>query len=256
MYKLPIIKIIAGAFIIPWYNKGRFSRALALPTLVLVAILAIWMQLGSKMPALNWMFLLLYWLAFSIFAVTCHRLILIVDHNSKNQFHISLSRREFRFLLRLIAVYLVMGIILAVFMTILMNMSSGGAETVLNSGSGEREIERVNQDAFEWFKTLAYIPALYVVGRISLVFPSTAIDRDMGIKWSWQITKGNGLRMFVIVGILPWLLSILLGLLWRENANLVEQALLGVIMYIVMAIEIFALSLTYKELQLAHESRG
>ena len=248
MFKLPLFKIIAGAFVIPWYDKGRFSRRLVLPTLLLVVIMAIWMQLESKVAALNWSFLLLYWIAFSIFAVTCHRLILIDDNDSSNQFQINLSKREFRFLLRLIAVYLVMGMVLAVFMTILMNLSIG-TEPVVNEASGEIFNERMSQDAFEWYKTLAYIPALYVVGRISLVFPSTAIDQDKGIKWSWQATKGNGMRMFVIVCVLPWLMSILLGLFWRENATLVEQALLGLIAYIVMAIEIFALSLTYKEFQ-------
>ena len=127
MYKLQLFKIIAGAFIIAWFEKGRFSKRLALPTLLLVAIMAIWMQLGSKIAALNWLFLLLYWIAFSIFAVTCHRLILIDDHNSSNQFQISLSKREFRFLLRLIAVYLVMYIVLGVVLTIFMNLPGIGA---------------------------------------------------------------------------------------------------------------------------------
>ena len=249
MYKLSLLRIIAGAFIIPWYNKGRFSKRLSLPTLLLVAIMAIWMQLSSKLAALNWSFLLLYWIAFSIFAVTCHRLILIDDHNSSNQFQISLSRREFRFLLRLIAVYLVMFIVLGVVLTIFMNLPGIGATPDTNELTGERKIGGINRDVFEWLKTLAYIPALYVLGRLCLVFPSTAIDRDKGIKWSWRVTKGNGLRMLVIVGVLPWLLSIFLGLFWRENATLVEQALLGLIGYIVMAIEIFALSLTYKEFQ-------
>ena len=101
MYKLPIFRIIAGALIILWYNKFRFSR-----TLALVAVLAIWIHIGSEIPASSSTFLLLYWTAFSIFAVTCQRLSWIDDHNSNKQYPISLSRREFRFLVSIIAVYL------------------------------------------------------------------------------------------------------------------------------------------------------
>jgi membrane-anchored glycerophosphoryl diester phosphodiesterase (GDPDase) len=135
--------------------------------------------------------------------------------------------------------------------TILANLSGVFTEPVPDGTPGEIETGRVGKEKFEWFISFAYIPALYLVGRISLVFPSIAIDHNKSMRWSWQVTKGNGLRMFIIVGALPWLLSILLGLLWRENATLVEQAILGVVMYILMAIEIFALSLTYKEFQLA-----
>jgi len=56
---------------------------------------------------------------------------------------------------------------------------------------------------YEWFTSLAYIPVLYVVGRISLVFPSTAVDHNMSMRWSWQVTKDNGFLMFIIVGAMP-----------------------------------------------------
>ncbi|MEJ2754539.1 MAG: hypothetical protein P8104_01560 [Gammaproteobacteria bacterium] len=66
---------------------------------------------------------------------------------------------------------------------------------------------------------LAYIPHLgifimitaiaYIVGRLSLVFPSIAIGEDIGLKDSWEATKNYKLMMVVVVVLFPLILRLL-----------------------------------------------
>ncbi|MEJ2743694.1 MAG: hypothetical protein P8176_14785, partial [Gammaproteobacteria bacterium] len=66
---------------------------------------------------------------------------------------------------------------------------------------------------------LAYIPHLgifimitaiaYIVGRLSLVFPSIAIGEDIGLKDSWEATKNYKLMMIVVVVLFPLILRLL-----------------------------------------------
>ena len=62
-------------------------------------------------------------------------------------------------------------------------------------------------------------------------------------------TRRNGIRIFCIVGIFPWLMDALLSLVERDNATIIEQTVIGFLVFICWAIGVFALSLSYMELQ-------
>ena len=95
---------------------------------------------------------------------------------------------------------------------------------------------------------LASLPALYLVARLSLVFPATAIDRPASLRWAWRTSRGNGWRLVVVVTVLPWLVSHLVGLLYRDEATAAEVVLLTVTGTALFALEIAALSVAYREL--------
>jgi hypothetical protein len=80
-----------------------------------------------------------------------------------------------------------------------------------------------------------------------LVFPATAIDRKGGLQWSWDKTRGNGWRMAIVFGLYPWLIGSAIWLLSRDEPTMVEWALTAVLYYVGLAVQVFALSLTYKE---------
>ena len=92
------------------------------------------------------------------------------------------------------------------------------------------------------------LPAGYIFARLSLVFPAIAIDVRTSMKWSWKISENNGIRMLFIIGALPWVTFIFLDLLWRENGSMLEYVFLSLLGYIVVAIEVFILSLAFKKL--------
>ena len=235
--KIPVLNILAGSLLISWREKARFSRALALPTLLLVsawALTILFMQeLKEVGPWVVWLLYLFYLLAFSIFAVTCHRLILTTDEQSL--FSVPLTRRQLKFAAWFIVVYIIYNLAkIAISITLL---KFGLEPAALNPGS-----------TLPYATVIASTPAMYIMARLSLVFPATAVDTNIGLKWSWQCTRHNGWRMVVIIGLYPGLISALLWLVSREATTAIEQAIIGLFYYLGAAVEIFALSLTYKEI--------
>jgi Tfp pilus assembly protein PilN len=99
-------------------------------------------------------------------------------------------------------------------------------------------------------RNILFLPLMYLVGRVSLIFPATALDLRRSLKWSWNETRNNGVNILCIVGLLPWFMYIFLSFLQREEPTIIEQAILTLLTYLVSAIGIFALSLTYRALQI------
>lgn len=63
-----------------------------------------------------------------------------------------------------------------------------------------------------------------------------------------QDARGNGWRIFVVVGLFPLLTDMTIWLVWREAATVLEETILSIFTFIGLAIEIIALSFVYKEL--------
>ena len=240
-FKLSISRVIIGALYLAWYNKARYLRAISLPVLLLVLVWAGSSALVSSLgPAAAWLMLPFYGLAFALFAVTCHRLILLPDQPVA-PWRISLGRRELLFFVWVIAIGIIVKgtefLFLFAGMNSITNLSQSSASSV-------------GMDNFYWISLLLAIPSLYLLSRLCLLFPAIAVDRQVGIKWAWSSTKGNGWRIFVVVVFCPWLFSIVIWLVSRENATVIEEVALSLISYIGLAIEIFILSLTYQEIEL------
>ena len=67
---------------------------------------------------------------------------------------------------------------------------------------------------------LGVIPTCYVLARLSLIFPATAVDQRPNIKWAWGKSFNNGWRLVVIVGLLPFVTSFAQQLMKRENSTM------------------------------------
>lgn len=239
IYKLPVINIIIEAFWVPWKYKLQFFNMLALPMILVVGITSIWSEIAIENRSFNLILYLIYVLSISFFAIKCHRFILISHKVKAPSINFSMLKRVIAFFIWLIIVYIVAGITLAVLLTLAMNTFSDG-ELMKTS-------HQFTDKNFSWLKLVIMLPAGYVLARLSLVFPAIAIDERTSMKWSWKVSQNNGIRMLVLIGALPWILTIFLDLLWRENGTMLEYVILSVLGYIVVAIEIFILSLVFKE---------
>lgn len=229
----------------PWWYRGTLLRALLYPIFFLSIIALCSYYFGKEWRVLGHIILyFLYSIFFTILAITCHRIILLGEESVPAYGLIRWSKRELKFLGWTVIVQFVylltMVLITAVTFTITTNVLSGNINSTTTN-----EVS----DWFKWIAFVSAIPAIYVLARFSLVFPATAIDKQADLVWSWQKTRGNGWRMFVVVGALPWLLSFVSGLFWRENAAAPEVVLLIIASYLVFVVEISALSLSYKELR-------
>lgn len=185
----------------------------------------------------SWLLVVVYGVLFTLFAVACHRLVLLGSESSTTRFIPRWSWRETRFFAWWIAVFLIHAAVwyASLFppLTVFANVSP---------------LRDTLETWTKWIDSAARIPALYVSARLSLVFPATAIDKRPDLKWSWNLSRNNGWRLVVVVGVLPWVISKIVGLLYRENATVLETVVLSTLGIALFAIEIAALSLSYREL--------
>jgi hypothetical protein len=167
-------------------------------------------------------------------AVISHRLVLLGQESIQPGLLPRWSKRESKFFLwmllgvfsLLIVVFLVSGL---VFMVVFSDV-------------------KAEKDFLLWPVLLSFIPFLYVLARFSLMFPGIALDRNVGLKWSWRATENNGWRITLVVFGVPWILSFVFDLLSRDGATAVEVVVLTFLATVTMVFEIAALSLAYREL--------
>ena len=232
--RLQVGKVLLGAFLVPWSNREAFARALAIPLLSIVAVNLSWYYARDYLPSFsNWLLYFVYCGLYVIFAVTCHRLVLLDTRSVAARPH--WSWRETKFLAWVIVIGLIFAVALPVLATPMTNI-------LMWTGLG------VHDDRFQWSIQCGQILALYIVSRLFLVFPATAIDRRVNFKWAWRRSKNNGWRLVIIVGALPWVLSNLVWLLYRENEGILEDIVITFLGSAIVAFEVAALSLSYREL--------
>jgi hypothetical protein len=236
--------VVFGAVLIPWWNRKAFSRALVIPLVSLVALTLLLYFVDENLAAsagllymlsLRILYILVYGVLFVLFAVTCHRLVLLDPQSVATRLIPRWSGRETRFFLWTVAVWLIVAL---AFFT--------GAKLLINLW---RPWEGKPSAIWSQGITLAAsVPAYYVFGRLSLIFPATAVGRKVSLRWSWRLTANNGWRLFVVVAVLPFMISHLVGLLYRMDATALETVVLTFLGCALFVVEVAALSLSYREL--------
>jgi len=251
---LPVIGIIRDAFQYVWDKRTRLLRALAVVMIALVVLEVILYFVSGDSASPNTtqnrltrpeMVLALIALPiYILFAITCHRLALVGDSGVAAYGNLGWGKRELRFLGWCVMVSLAYALLIMLLPITFQIMQFNRA--LQDSGQFPSDLA----DSF-WYKNVMYVlflPSIYLIARFSPVFPATAVDRQVNMKWAWNLTKKNGLRLTVVVGILPWVFTYFQGLLLRENATLAEELTIALIGLIFLAVEVVALSFSYKHL--------
>lgn len=240
-YRLPVSKIMVGALFICWSNWKKLVKGL-LPTAALIFTVGlVWQLSGIRLNnPVSIFFAVLSLLLFAKFAVTCHRLVL-VDFNADDRWTLpfSWSVRESVFLRRMIIVYAItsVGSILISLVPLAMVAQS------------IPESQRNDPATLLPFAMLfAGIPAIYFLARLSLVFPATAVDAQTGIGQAWNQSRGNGLRIAIIVGLIPWLSLAVEYFMSKLVPGVFAAIAANIINYVLITIELIALSLAYREM--------
>ncbi len=92
----------------------------------------------------------------------------------------------------------------------------------------------------------AAVPLYYVASRLSLVLPSSAIDiHGKSFRWSWGISSGNGWRLTLLIGFIPFFANFLFGLL-PDFDSIIFKLFQGALWLVVGVVQIGLLSLSYK----------
>jgi len=235
---LDLGKVIAGAFLVPWRHRKAFARALAIPMGLFMALSVLWHYYG--IAQLPWFAALVvnavYGMVFTLFAVTCHRLVLLDPESVSRAWRPRWTLRETRFFLWVTGLWLV-GV--AAMMTLLTVVGTVWVNVAGDSG--------IDLDRMQFALELAL---LYPFARLCVLLPATAVDRDPlpDLRWALHLTRNNGWRLVVVVGFLPWLFAYLVGLAYRSEATMLEWLLLTVLALAFFAVEIAAISISYREL--------
>jgi len=90
---------------------------------------------------------------------------------------------------------------------------------------------------------IAIIISMWIVGRLSLVFPGIAIDHNITFKKSWGLTKNYQFIMFLVVIVFPILLFIPSVLVSKIPYTFLITSLLSTL---TIVLTVSALSVTYK----------
>lgn len=241
MPRLDVVKVVYGAFALPWEQRKNFFNALFIPTSLLFtyslcrSYLDEWLPEGSV-----WPLTLLFAVLFTFFAVPCHRLALL-GSEQKGAYLPRWSRRETRFLVWLTLLWgsMMLGLM----------ASTMVADTLALNLIGPEGWETLRSNRVVWYASL--LPAYYLIARFSLMLPAIAIDNKTSPVHAWYLSRNNGLRLMLIVYAVPWTLGWVVDNAYRDDSSSIEIGILILLEYLTFAIQICAISLAYRELSRA-----
>lgn len=239
--KLHIVNALFGAFWIVWHQRLAFLRALAVPIAFMVALMVAWRETYESVHGeLAWLVWVGYCFLFVLFAVRCHRIVLLAQFVGTAWTLPAWTWRETRFACWTLAAWLVSSLAYML-VTMLIDIIIAPIHSDAEAGSTPHEIGyyvRYATTAIYW----------YFFARFCLLLPAIAIDRKANLQHAWQWSRGNGLRLYAVICLAPYLISLATSYLYRENATLIEYLLLMALWCVFLAVEIAALSLSYKQL--------
>jgi hypothetical protein len=240
--KIPLLRVLWGAVSLSWLNRGDVIRMAGVPLLAVIGT-SLGMRMAELQAAQNlyWSFGILYMLAVSWLALTTHRMVLVDSPGSAFELSTRSLRRYGGFLLAMIILWaLYIALHLGIVLVALTALAGG-----YQPASGP---PRVPSLPFETVQSIAAWLPFLIIGRLSLWLPMLATDREFSAPDAWRISSGNGWRLAVIVGVLPWSGSGITYLLYRDGATPFELGLLTVLGSLFVVVEVVALSLAYREL--------
>jgi hypothetical protein len=242
--RLRIIPVLAGAFAVPWRHRRLLIEKL-LTVFALLFLLRLGFSFASEWISYTsgWVIQFVNLFIVSVFAVVCHRVVLLGRSGVSFGVAPRIGRRELRFF----GFALLLQVFYFVPVFVCLNLAVNALPLIFAQGLPftEKDPGEVMET---WGIYFFHIPALYLLARLSLVLPATAIDLRPTLRWSWETTRRNGWRLCVAIFGLPWLLSMLIWSLYREGATHFEFVALMAIATAALIFGIAALSLSYKDL--------
>ena len=234
MQNLPVNRIVKEAVLIVWRKRFMLLQALIGTG---VALASLDMARNHALEKPHWVFVLLFSVSsaiiFTLFAVTCHRIILMGEATVPRYGIHSWTRRELRFL-----GWTIVGYCYFIGITMIIGMPTAFVSSILFTYEFTHKI-------FQVFGYAVWLPGAYVFARLAILLPATAIDERHDMKWAWDLTSNNGWRLAVVVILLPGLLAAAVDF-FEIRRYLIIEFILHLLSYALMAIEIAVLSVSFR----------
>lgn len=251
--RLPLVKVIWGAFALPWMYRDQWFRAAAVPLLAVIALSLLWSVFEDPTEKFELALWYVGWLAAtSWLAVHIHRVVLLDPEK--------LTTTPAR-AVRSVGVYFATIVFLWVIWFVIVSVLAIAATTaVLLIAHGVGHVSGVHglppppfdpeiQAWIDRVTLLARFPAAYLVARLSLLLPAVALERDWRPRAAWNLSAGNGWRLAIVVVLLPEVFNSFGEWVTRDNAAPLETGVLAVLMALLASLAVIALSLSFQELE-------
>ena len=218
--RLPIWATLGEAFMALAEEWDSLLKAIALPAMIVASanVIAEGVIGGGTGGLGLWIIPLavIPWAAHVIIAVACHRYVLMGREGLPSSWGLFWTKRETRFLGWTLAISMI------AFLFVIPGVIAGGVAVFAFAATFGEVLLGAGSVAFIPIvagMALALVPAIYVIARLSLLLPMTAVGQRPELKDAWALSRGNGWRL-VAVMLLPSLFSISLtlpGLLFPEG---------------------------------------
>ncbi|MEJ2424341.1 MAG: hypothetical protein P8101_07730 [Candidatus Thiodiazotropha sp.] len=176
---------------------------------------------------LAWSYSTIHGAVFVFFAVACHR-VLLLDRDSFEQDRMfRFTGRELRFLGWSFVAYFYL---LFVAMALMIPMS-----IIFEYIEGSTLILAIY---------ISLLPGMYLFARLALLLPSTAVDQRNDINWAWGLSRGNGWRLVVLVGLIPQVFT--LGETYLYGYGMLSDLLVTLMGCVFAVVEIALLSQSFR----------
>lgn len=233
---LPVRAILVSAVFTTLRNSGQILR-LCWPYLLLLLVSLFFIDEDSPWTVqLTLSALTVFTMILAL--VGLHRIFLLPEDRVRATPTFRWRFRETSFLLKLLGIYLLLLIVYV--------LPTAVVAIALVTAS---DFTEPNSLLLETVEILFGLPAAYLVGRWSLVLPDAAVGNNHGIQWAWDVSRGHGLQLWLLVGLLPLGSGLLLDLLGLALGSAWPVLLLEAGLWsLVAAMEVCILSLCYRQL--------
>lgn len=239
-------EILKNTFASVFEKKDILFKALIIPTLLLM-IFDYFLDADLKTWYLAVPFFILSFAINITISITTHRILLLEENDIPTWGLFKFTKREFNFLLSSIGLVLLITI-----PTFILVFASGFIESVL--GAETIAIAVVGIGAI-----VLLVFVIAVISRLSMVFPSIALDKVLSFKEAWKYTKGYKMLCFITIIIFPGLFSIIFGLVYGLVIGFLMKVISPQLDILYTVLNVFinvfmisALSNTYKHVILAN----
>ena len=239
---LPLRRIVFGAFVLSWRHRAELARVTGLPVLAVIACTLLWNVAGiSQINSAVWTLHFVYSIAFSWLAISVHRLVLL-DGETGARLDAPGLKRLGLFVSTLIGATL----LFTALTLVIVNLSLLPFSRYVPAGETESPSRLLEWG--QWFVYGAAVLASWPLARLCPLLPAIAVDRGFDPITAWRLSRGNGWKLVIIVGVLPCALKWIVALLARDGATTAEFGVLLVLTSVITVIQVAALSLAYWEL--------
>jgi len=249
--RLPLMKVIWGTFALPWMYRAEWFRAVRFPLLGVFSVSLLWYlvdNLGETMQqALCYAG---YLFMFSWLAVCTHRVVLLDSAKPASWPDAHLLRIIALYLGSMAVLWLIWMLVATVVTMISVTVALSGytATGPLAAVPPSLEPDPAVQATINRISYIAQLPVVYLVARLSPLLPAVALGKRWSLRAAWDLSRGNGWRLAIVVIAVPYLFSCVVWWLTRDGASPYEIAALWLVTAVLTSLEFIALSLSFREL--------